>query len=646
LFSFGAVLYEMLSGQRAFRGRTTADTVSAILKDDAPNLSATGRDIPPQVERIVSHCLERDPEARLQSARDLAFDLESVSSISAATATAAVKPAKTGWMGPVAAVLIAATLGLLAGLLVGHRSTRPTGPPRYRQLTFAHGAVQSARFAPDQRTVLYESAGGGAPSELWAVTSESQAPLNLGLKNADLTAVSPTGEMLVLQQPRPIEDFATASVLARAPMTGGAPRPVLNDVQDADWGKDAQIAAAHFAGGRCRLEYPLGHVLYETDGYISDVRVSPKGDQIAFADHPVLGDNSGTVAVVDSSGHKRNLGRPQSAILGLAWAASGQEIWFSGAEAGSVAQLKSVDLLNHERMVADAPGSLVIQDVARNGAVLLRHDDWRAITVALGPGQNREQDLTITDFTLAAAISRDGRQVLLDEQGTGSHAGGDIYLRSTDGSPPVRIGEGSAEDFSPDMKWFLAKRGQLFLVPVGPGEPRQITNHFSEIADAHFLPGGQEIVFSGTEPGHKSRIYTQAIGSNSPRAISPEGVSNAVPTADGKFVFGSSDIVALYPVDGQGAPRAVQGIQPDDLVVGVSADGHSVLIQSDTSGVPFEVLRVSLDNGRREPFKKLGPADLAGRRGSAFAFFTPDGKYYTYTYDRILSELYAVDGLR
>jgi eukaryotic-like serine/threonine-protein kinase len=646
LFSVGAVLYEMLSGQRAFRGETTADTITAVLREEPPDLTATGRDVPPILERIVRHCLEKDPAARFQSARDVAFDLESLSSVSSSVPAVAVRTeqARKSWLVP--ALLGTAALLLAAGLLIGRLSAPAPAAPEFHQLTFGREAVLSARFAPDQRTVIYSSARAGMSGELFSVTPDSLAPSSLGLKDTDVAAISPTGEMLVIQQRHQISSYARVGVLARAPLTGAGPRPILSDVQDADWSPDNQIAVARYVGGRYRLEYPVGHVLYETSGYVSDVRVSPKGDLVAFADHPALGDNSGTVATVDFSGRKRSLGAPQAGILGLAWAASGKEVWFSGTAGGTAAQLKSVDLSGHTRVVARVPGILAIHDIARDGHVLLRHENTRVNAMALGPDQNQERDLTIIDWTLDFAISPDGRQVLLEEEGTGSRPGYDIYLRSTDGSAPVRIGEGHPDDFSPDMKWVLASRGQLFLIPLGPGEPQQITQDAMDHADARFLADGKGVVFTGIEPGHKPRIYAQVIGAGSPRAISPEGVSGAILTADGKFVFGFSDVVALYPVDGQGTPRPVPGIHPDDFIAAVARDGRSLLVVSAASHISLDVFRLGLASGRREPFKKIGPTDSAGLFMYPSGRFTPDGKYYVYSYTRSLSELYAADGLR
>src|SRR5215472_6546765 len=386
------------------------------------------------LERIVHHCLVKDPVARYQAARDVAFDLESLSALSSPPEVN-IPAKKIRKFSLVSGVLLAASL-LLVGLLIAHLRAPVVVPPRYRQLSFAHGIVRSARFAPDRRTVVYTSGRAGDVTELFSVTPDSLAPLNLGLKDADLAAISPSGEMLVIQKRRRLASWTVVGVLARVPMTGAAPRPILENVQDADWGPDKQIAAARTANGRFRLEYPIGHTIYETDGYISDVRVSPKGDLVAFADHPAFGDNGGTVAVVDSAGRKHVLTAPQQSILGLSWDPAGKEVWFSGTESGLAAQLKSLSLTGHSRLLVDAPGSLVINDVARDGTVLLRHESSRFITVAYGP-DHKEQDMTVRDWTLGIAISPDGRQTLLEEEGTGSHPGNDLYVRSTDGSPPV-----------------------------------------------------------------------------------------------------------------------------------------------------------------------------------------------------------------
>jgi eukaryotic-like serine/threonine-protein kinase len=657
IFSFGAVLYEMVSGKRAFRGDTTADTISSILKEEPPDLSATGRDVSPMLERIVHHCLEKDPAARFQSARDVAFALEALSSISSPPAGAVATPAPTiaappsrkSWLVPSLLGVIAVLIVPVALLIVRVNAPAPE-PPSYRQLTFAREYISSARFAPDQRTIVYSSARIGINSELFSLAPDSHAPVSLGLKGADIESISSTGEMLLIQQRRNLYATVRVGVLARAPLSGAAPRPVLNDVQDADWGPDNQIAVAHYVEGHYRIEYPIGHVLYEpTTGYVSNVRVSPKGDWVTFAEHPTFGDDAGNVVMVDSSGGKRTLSPRQTAIEGINWAPSGKEVWFTGAVVGIELQLQAADLSGHTRVVDRIPGIPTLHDIARDGRVLLGQNVARFFTYARGRGQDQEYDVTIQNWSAVFAISPDGKQMLLESEGVDSGPDYDVYVRASDGAVPERLGDGRGYDFSPDMKWVLSSLilrtpRQLFLIPLGPGETKQITHDSIDRSYARFLPDGKNVVFTGTEPGHKSRIYVQAIDSGTARPISPEGVSGFAPTADGKFVFGFSDSVALYPVDGHGTPRPVPGIHPDETIFSVAPDGRSALVGV-LSSYSADVMRVDLASGRRELFKKIGPSNPAGV-ALYQAVFTPDGKYYAYSCGNELSQLYLVEALR
>jgi eukaryotic-like serine/threonine-protein kinase len=650
LFSFGAVLYEMLSGRRAFRGETTADTISAILKEEPPDLSPTGRDVPPVLERIVHHCLEKDPAARFQSARDIAFALESLSTVSPAASALTPIPAiapttRKAWLVP-ALLGVSGILVVAVALLFVRLNAPPPEPPSYRQLTFAREFISSARFAPDQRTIIYSSARAASESELFSLSPDTRASASLSLKNVNIESISSSGEMLLIQRP----SLGARGVLARAPLSGAAPRPILSDVQDSDWGPDNQIAVVHYVDGHYRIEYPIGHILYEVPiGYLSDVRVSRKGDWVAFAEHPTFGDNAGYVVVVDSSGHKRTLSPRQSIVQAINWAPSDKEVWFSAATRAADIQLKASDLSGHTRVVDRIPGIPILHDIARDGRVLLGQMSVRELTYARGPGQDQDRDVSIQNWSAVFAISPDGKQLLAFSDGPDSSPDYDTYVRASDGSAPVRIGDGAGYDFSPDMKWVLSSftlhvPRQLLLVPLGPGETKQITHDSIDHGYARFLPDGTSVVFAGTEPGHKSRIYVQAVNSGSPRPISPEGVNGFIPAADGKFVFGFSDSVALYPIDGQGAPRPVPGIHPDESILSVSPDRRSVLVGV-LGGYTVDVMRVDLVSGRRELSKKIGPPDPAGV-SMYNVVFTPDGKYYAYAYINLLSGLYLVEGLR
>ena len=654
IFSFGAVLYEMVSGKRAFRGDTTADTISSILKEEPPDLSASGRDVSPMLERIVHHCLEKDPAARFQSARDVAFALEALSSFHrlrqrysyARRYTAAPHPENPGSL-----LRSWSYRRPNCGRGVSYRSReRPCS--RAALLPSAHVRSRVHRFcAFCSRPANYHlrHSSGRNQTELFSLAPDSHAPVSLGLKDVDVESISSTGEMLLIQQRHSLVRVARVGLLARAPLGGAAPRPMMNDVADADWGPDNQVAVARYVDGHFRIEYPIGHVLYEPSaGYVNNVRVSPKGDWVAFAEHPTLGDDAGYVVMVDSSGRKRTLSPRQSAIEGMNWAPSGKEVWFTGAMGGIEFQLRASDLSGHTRVVDRIPGTPALFDVARDGRVLLGQGINRVLTYARGPGQDQEHDVSVQNWSEVLSISPDGR-LLLNDEGAGSGPDYDVLVRASDGAAPVRIGDGIGYDFSPDMKWVLSSLTlhmprQLFLIPLGTGETKQITHDLIDRGRARFLPDGKNVVFTGTEPGHKSRIYVQAIDSGTARPISPEGVSGFVPTPDGKFVFGFSDSVALYPVDGQGPPRPVPGIHPGEAIFSVSPDGRTALVGL-LYAYAVDVMRVDLASGRRELFKKIGPSDPAGVL-LIDALFTPDGQYYAYSYFNGLSQLYLVEGLR
>lgn len=414
LFSFGAVLYEMLSGRRAFRGDTIADTISSILKEEPPDFSA-GRDVPPLLQRIVHHCLEKDPADRFQSARDIAFALEALPSISspAASATSSAAPAVTtprkSWLVPALLAVIGVLVAAVT-LLFFQVNATPAEPPSYRQLTFGREFISSARFAPDQRTIIYSSAHIGMQTELFSLAPDSHAPVSLGLIDTNLESISATGEMLLIQKRRDLTRNVKVGLLARAPLTGAAPRPVMSDVVDADWGHDNQIAVAHYVDGHFRIEYPIGHVLYEpATGWLTNVRVSPKGGWVAFAEHPTLGDSAGNVVMVDSSGRKRTLSPRQSSIEEVNWAPSGNEVWFTSAQESTKFQLWAADLSGHTRVVDRIPATPTLYDIARDGRVLLGENIFRILAYIRGVGQDRDQDVTIQDWSDASAISPDGR---------------------------------------------------------------------------------------------------------------------------------------------------------------------------------------------------------------------------------------------
>ncbi|MGZ5382268.1 MAG: protein kinase domain-containing protein, partial [Thermoanaerobaculia bacterium] len=309
IFSFGAIFYEMLSGKRAFHGDSAAETISAILREEPPDLSVTNQSISPGLERIVRHSIEKNPEQRFHSAHDVAFALEALSGLSVPRleASSLRVRGRSPTLPAVAAFVVALAAGLFAGRVIWKGT--PAFPPSFKRLTYGRGPVWSARFAPDGQMIVYAASWDGAQKpQLYSVRAESPESLRLALPSGRVESVSKNGEMLILNLLQFSAGYARIGTLSQTPLSGSAPRDLLEDVGHADWSPDGgAIAVGRAPQWRYRLEFPAGKVLYETTGWISHPRISPKGDAVAFLDHPLFGDDRGSVAIVDRSGKKTTL---------------------------------------------------------------------------------------------------------------------------------------------------------------------------------------------------------------------------------------------------------------------------------------------------------------------------------------------------
>jgi eukaryotic-like serine/threonine-protein kinase len=658
IFSFGAVFYEMLSGKRAFQGESDVETLSAILKDDPPEFSLTNRNVAPAFEPVVRHCLEKNPEERFQSARDLAFSLQTLSGTSGAPALSTsdliVTPARRRrrvWPILAGAVIIVFAAIATIAFVVGKRAAG-TAQPLYRKLTFRHGTIWSARFAPDGQTIVYSAAWNGKPLEIFTTRPESTESHSLGLEDADVLSVSSNGEMAVLLNRRFQYHLISRGTLARVPLVGGAPRELLEDVDQADWSPDgANLAVVHWVEGRCRLEYPIGKVLYETSGYISHPRISPRGDLIAFMDHQVQGDDRGWVAVIDRSGKKKTLTAEQVAEEGLAWMPSGEEVWFGAVKAGEDMAVYAVTLAGQERVVSRGPTAMLFQDISRDGRLLVVSAVGQNNVICLPPGQSKERDLSSLDNMYVQSFSADGKIFIFSYYGQGSGPNYSTYLQKTDGSPAVRLGEGAAAALSPDGRRVLAvlnQPPQLVLLPTGAGEMKRVERGGIEYYQrANLLPDGKRILFIGRELGHGLRYYIQEIDGAQPRAISSEGVtSSTLPISpDGKFFIGTDAMQKkmIFSIEG-GEPRSIAGLENGDAIIRWDNEGRSLFVVQGT--LPARVFRLDPATGSRELWKEIMPADPAGLVGPIGMLLTPDGKGYLYQLTRQLNDLYLVEGMK
>jgi predicted Ser/Thr protein kinase len=674
LFAFGSVMYEMATGDMAFSGSSNGVVFESILNRMPPPASNVNPAISEKLNDLILKSLEKERDMRYQTAAELRGDLKRIkrgldstriragsgSGISGVSEAKVPSPrvsaqqVSQGRVWTVAAV--AGVLALLVGLGAGALLLKGSGKiefAEYHPLTFRRGIVHSARFAPDGKTVIYSAAWEGKPLDLYTTRPESPQSQLLEPKGADVLAVSAAGEMLLALHSKPRDSaFLYAGTLARVPLVGGAPREILNDVEWADWSPDGtNVVVIHEVGGRKRLEFPLGKVLYEADGWMGNPRVRPDGKTVAFVDHPQAGDDGGAVTVIDLAGKKTILSDGWDSLQGLAWSPDSNEIWFTATRTGGDRSLYATDLSGKVRLLARVPGELTILDVGKEGNVLLTRGNDRAGMIGLAPGEPKEKDLSWLDWSAPGSLSADGKMILFFESGEGGGPHYAVYLRGTDGSPAIRLGEGSGVALSPDGQWALSRLNvvpsPLVLYPTGVGEMKQLKNDsLNHMNAAAFLPDGRRFVFLGSEPGHGARLYQESLDDATPHAFSMEGVATLVLSPDGGKVAarGPDQKIYLFPVTG-GDPKLVPGVQPGEFPTSWSSDGRSLFVMT-RGQIPAQVFRVDVGSGQRTFWRSFEPADSAGIDTIRGVLISADNKAYVYGYSRTLSDLYLVQGLK
>jgi eukaryotic-like serine/threonine-protein kinase len=649
IFSLGAVIYEMFSGARAFQGKTAVETMSAILREDPPEMVTTTGGAAPAVERIVRRCLEKNRDERFQSARDLSFALEAVSTASGSAARPVLEVARLSstrrraMLSAGALVLIA--IGALAGR--GLRSA-PVGtpPPEITQLTFENGLVESARFAPDGQSIVYAAAWEGRDQELFSVRADRPESHPMGLTKANVLSISGNGQMALALGITRNGAFSVVGTLARTPLVGGTPREMLENVEAADWASDGNRIAVIRRQNNVLLsvEWPAGHVVYSARNWISHLRISPNGQLLAFADHPVGGDD-GTLVVLDQSGKQKLSVAGWASIQGVAWSPDGREVWFTATKSGGMRALYGVTLAGRERVLYRSPITLTLQDVARDGRVLLTAGDPRLEVHGVLAGSDAPRPLSTFDFATQPSLSDDGTVVVYGESGEGSVTYG-VYLRRAASGAPVRLGDGWFPSLSHDGKWVSAlsrENDALWVLPVGAGEARRLERGpiSSYFGFAEWLPDSKRMVFTAREKGSTERhSYVQAIN-GPPKQLrrvmgrpSPDGTRCLCRDAE-KFGVCRLDSDAFEWI-----PNA------DDLTpAGWTADGKAFYAYVRTPKT-FDVYRVDPATGIRTPFRTVTPGDQTGLISVSFLAMSPTGNAFVYTVARTRSQLYVLRGLR
>jgi predicted Ser/Thr protein kinase/WD40 repeat protein len=656
IFSFGCVLHELETGKRAFDGQSAADVMSAILKEEPAEVSAA-----PGLDAIIRRCLEKNPGQRFQSAADLSFALRSLTNPSGARpAIAVAPPARRKWLPPVIAAVGAIAL-FAAGYLARDRFSA-VAMPHFQRLTFRQGRIGAARFIPDGQGVLYSAAWDGGPSRIYLATPGAPESRDLQMPDESrLLSVSSKGDLAFLVGPFGIDGSGT---LQRSSISGGQMRGLLEGVLMADWSPDGgAMAVVRQVGGRYRLEYPVGKVLIEHqhDWPFFNIRISPDGERVAFSEWRGGGSRI-SILTVDRSRKWQSLGivsgQTSTGETQLSWTRDGREIWFRSFDANDLGTVYAIDMKGRQRVVARIPGRVSLFDVSPDGRALLSTNTDRVGILAAAPGETLERDLSCLDAGILKSISDDGRMILASIAGEGGGAKGSIYLRHTDGSPAVRLGDGVAFSLSPDGKWVTGysstemSNRKYMLTPTGAGEEVEISvpqlpDKFGLIMG--WLPGERNYLIMGASPQHRLQYFVWDAPHGSVRAVSPEAMPDSIPLISPdrrEYLSQSPDRQAwyVYPLQG-GDPVPVPGLGEHDIPINWRSDGQSLyVITHMDQNKTFHVALLDVKTGQRSNWKEIRPMMPVD---SVYNLrITPDGRAYAYNYTHAGSELFLVDGLK
>jgi serine/threonine protein kinase/Tol biopolymer transport system component len=647
IFSFGSVLYEMVTGRRAFPGGSKLSTLSAVMHNDPQPPSQTVPEIPAELDRIISRCLKKDPERRWQTMMDLRVALEELREETDASNAGLAKPSLTKRITHTTrrlalGIVLSLALGLTLGAFYVQRFFRPE-PLSFQRLTFRRGDISSAKFAPGG-SVVYSAEWDGAPSTLFSTQPGNRESRELGLPTGKILSISQRGEMAIL-----IGD-GEVGTLARVPFAGGAPREVLENVSGADWGPDGEtLAVMRAVSGRYNLEYPIGTVLYEMKKLQPQgPRVSIDGKLVAFFDYDAeVGDYA--LCVVGANRSRQILTRGWRGVGSLSWSPNGREIWFSGLQPSGEPALFAVDLSGKQRLVSQLAGWIVMEDVARDGRVLLSTANSRMSILYLPPDGSAQRDLAWMDVSALYELSSDAQSIVFVELSELEGRNYAIYLRKTDGSPAVRLGYGIRPSLSPDGKWIVCihrepETSRLMLIPTGAGESRILNVEGMHYDTVEWFPDSKRILFTGNETGHAVRTWAYDPDGDKARPLTKEGVRGTRVSPDGlSFTVADGHRLSLSAV-GSEESRAIFDLAGGERVVRWSADGRYLFLQQPESDT-IKVTRLEVATGRKVPWRVLKVPESGGVFYGSLAL-SADGRACAASYQRDLVNLYLVKGLQ
>jgi DNA-binding winged helix-turn-helix (wHTH) protein len=548
-------------------------------------------------------------------------------------------------------LMVAGALAVIAVVVsattVALRRPSPSGF-QFRQVTFRHGQVAGARFAPDGHTILYTAAWDNGPRQLYQTNPYSPESRRLGIDETRLVAVSRSGELALLSSDgnSPIG----GGVLARVPMNGGDPIPVDRNVMNADWSPDGRLAIIRAADGMNQLEFPVGHVLHKTAGWISGIRIARGGDRIAFIEHPVRHDNRGTLRVVDLTGPARSLTPEWANAGGLAWHRAPDEIWFTASRDGEPKSLWAVSLNGEVRSIAQIAGTMTLRDIAADGRALVTRETEQ-LEMALVDGESQE-NLSWLDWSRVADVSGDGRLILFDESGVAAGSRYRIYLHRRDTHATMLLGEGRAMALSPDGRVALTldadRLTQFHLVPIAdPASSKTVDVPATglEYQWARYFPDGQRLLALANERNGPLRLYVQPLNGK-PVPITPPIVARNValsPSGGRVAVLSGKGKLAIYQTAAEAAAQEVATPGMLAPLLWTADDWLYVQHIGAYTQIPTRISRLHLPDGRLEPVQDLRPSETLGVNAITKVMISPNAKIIVFNYRRVLSELFVLE---
>jgi hypothetical protein len=693
IFSLGVVLYEMLTGRRPFTGPSGAETFSAILRDEPPELEGLRGAPIPGLDRLVFRCLEKRPQDRFQNMKDLAFGLETPLSL------ASPLPVLGPGFGPPVWLRRATLLPVLGALLAGaalvwgfRGSPAALEAPTFQRLLFTPGTVESACFGPDGRTIFFSARLGGGDSEVFVLDPRSPDPKALGLKDALLAGVSGNNDLALIRHPRRWLLGRYRGTLARVSAEGGWLRDLQPDVAEAAWDGQGLLQLTNNDAQLGRLEFPIGRTAFESKGIshtVKLIRLSPAGDRLAMVEAQ---DGRSKVVLLDREGRRTVVFEKPGdgfgdTLSGLAWGPGG-EVWLTELQ-GDQTALWALQPGPRARLLWRGDGAKQLMDVFSDGQALLASHQVRRGVLVQRAGEPTAQERSVRGGTQVQGLSSDGRRLLLLESPAldGGTALDEAYLEDFQGGYAQRLAKGNPYGFSLGGLWVqldlnglgpkdldtgvtsallragldpaavldpVSPRPCLVFLSVGSDSPVVVSlpRRFKAVGCAFLLPDGHRVLFQGSEGDHGLKYYLVDRKGGEPRAITEEGfghniVGSSPLSPDGKHLFITSDRKAWFilPLDG-GKPAPVQGVQAEERLISWAADGRSLYVRPELSILPLTLHRLDPVTGRRVEIHRFMPPDVAGYLQTRAAYVTPDGKAFAFTYDRKLSALYLVKGLR